>query len=97
MKVRIYRPTKTATQSGWANARDWCLETEQQSARTVDPLMGWTSSADTRQQLVLHFVTRDEAVAYAEAHGYDYEVVAPRERVIRPKNYADNFRSDRRL
>ena len=60
-----------------------------------DPLMGWTSSADMRQQLRLSFATRDEAVAFAERNAIAYRVVEPERRKTRKKNYADNFRFDR--
>ena len=64
--ARIYRPAKTAMQSGKAKTRDWLLEFEPASARTVDPLMGWTSSDDMNGQVRLSFETSDEAIAYAD-------------------------------
>jgi len=82
-------------QSGTANTKRWILEFEQAAPRTTEPLMGWTSSADTRAQMRMRFATREEAVAFAERHGLSYRVAAPRERVIKPKSYADNFRYDR--
>ena len=95
MKVRIYRPTKTAMQSGRRNTSRWVLEFEHASEREPDPLMGWTSSDDTRRQLRLRFDTKEEAVAHAERNGYTYTVEEPRSRTVRPKSYADNFRHDR--
>jgi hypothetical protein len=95
MLARIYKPAKTAMQSGRANARDWALEFEPQGGKERDPLMGWTSSADTPQQVRLFFETREEAVAYCKRRGLDYDINEPRERVIRPKSYASNFRWDR--
>ncbi len=50
-EVRIYQPAKTAMQSGLANTRKWVLEFEPGAAKSIDPLMGWTGSADTREQL----------------------------------------------
>ena len=41
MRARIYKPTKNAMQSGKARTKQWVLEYEQETARTVDPLMGW--------------------------------------------------------
>ena len=64
MTARIFKPAKTAMQSGFANTKDWVLEFEPEEARTVEPLMGWTSSTDMKQQLTLRFRTREEAVAY---------------------------------
>lgn len=92
MKVRIYRPAKTATQSGRAGTRKWVLEFEPLAPRTREPLMGWTSSRDTRAQLRLTFDDLDEAIAYAERQGLDYTVYQPHEPRRQRKSYADNFR-----
>ena len=96
MDVRIYQPAKTAMQSGRANTKDWVLEFEPTAPRTHDPLMGWTSSRDTRQQLRLTFPTKEEAIAYAQAHGLMYSVQEPKPHVVKPKAYADNFASSRK-
>ena len=94
MDVRIFRPAKTAMQQGRAGTERWLLEYEP-GAREVEPLMGWTSSRDTRRQLRLSFDSKEEAVAYAEKQGLMYSIEEPRERKVRPKAYADNFRTDR--
>ena len=93
--VRIYRPAKSAMQSGTANTREWVMEFEQERPRTHDPLMGWTSSADTRTQVQLRFASEAEAIAYAERQGYSYTLSEPHARQVRPKSYADNFRYNR--
>ena len=92
MTARIYRPTKTAMQSGTANARKWVLEFEPAAGRAVDRLMGWTGSPDTDQQVRLSFPDRAAAVAFAERGGLDYQVSEPQESKPRIKAYADNFR-----
>ncbi|HEX9741456.1 MAG TPA: ETC complex I subunit [Nitrospiraceae bacterium] len=97
MQVRIFRPAKTAMQSGHAGTRRWALEFEPDAPRRVEPLMGWTSSADTKAQLRLRFDTKEEAIAYASKHGLMYVVDEPREPQPRPKAYADNFRYKRIL
>jgi hypothetical protein len=94
-KVRIYKPSRTAMQQGNASTRDWIVEYEPARPRTRDPLMGWTSSADTRAQLRLRFPSREDAIAYAERNGLTYEVIEPHARRPRIKSYADNFRFDR--
>jgi hypothetical protein len=94
-KARIYRPAKSAMQSGRAQTRKWLLEFEQASQRRPDPLMGWSSAADTLNQIRLRFDTLDEAKAYAEKHGLDYQIIEPQERRPAPKSYAENFRYDR--
>ena len=94
MDVRIFRPAKTAMQQGRAGTDRWILEYEP-GAREVEPLMGWTSSRDTRRQLRLRFDSKEDAIAYAEKHGLMYSIDEPKEREVRPKAYADNFRFDR--
>ena len=94
-RARIYRPAKTAMQSGRAQTRKWILEYEPATPRRPEPLMGWASAEDTLNEVQLRFDTRDEAVAFADRHGLDYTVVAPHESVEKPKSYADNFRYDR--
>ena len=92
MKVRIYRPAKTAMQSGVAKTKDWLLEFEPSAARRSDPLMGWTQTSDTEStQVVLSFDTKEEAVRYAEQHGIAFQLQdsKPHRRII--KAYADNF------
>ncbi len=94
-EARIYLPAKSAMQSGRAGTRLWVLEFVPAEAKRHDPLMGWISSNDTRQQVHLTFPTLDEAVAHADRLGITYQVVAPHSRTIKPKAYADNFRYDR--
>ena len=91
MEVRIFKPAKTAMQSGRGKTKDWVLEFEPLDRGTPDPLMGWVGSADTRKQVRLTFDSADEAIAYAEKHGYGYTVEKPKDRRIKPKAYADNF------
>ena len=90
MQVRIFKPAKTAMQSGQANTHEWVLEAEP-SRKEIDPLMGWTSSRNTMQQVRLFFPTLDEAKAHAEKNGWQYTVEMPHSRPVRPKAYADNF------
>ena len=97
MLARIYRPAKTAMQSGRAGTRHWVLEYEPESPQEVEPLMGWTSSADMRSQIVLEFDTRDEAIAYAAKLEIPYQVFDPHPPKVAPKSYSDNFRYDRKI
>ena len=91
MEVRIFRPSKTAMQSGRGRVGDWVIEFEPDARPSPDPLMGWTGSADTRAQVRLHFDSMEEAASHAERNGWTYTVQQPKERRIRPKAYADNF------
>ena len=97
MLARIYRPAKTAMQSGKANTKAWILEFEPKAARRSDPLMGWTETGDMNGQVVLQFETRDEAVRYADAHGIAFQLLDPKpvKRII--KAYADNFAFGRKV
>jgi len=95
MSARIFRPAKTAMQSGLARAKEWVLDYDAGVPRQIDPLMGWTSSADTRTQVRLEFATKEEAIAYAERNGVPYRLDEPNPRGIVRKSYADNFRYDR--
>ncbi|MBI3444127.1 MAG: ETC complex I subunit [Magnetospirillum sp.] len=96
MQVRIYRPAKTAMQSGrGGNAKSWVLEYEPVAPKQPDNLMGWLGSPDTTSQVRVKFATREEAVAFAKRKGLDYQVFDENERLQKAKNYADNFRYDK--
>jgi len=95
MVARIFKPAKTAMQSGKARTRKWLLEYEPEQPREVEPLMGWTSSGDMKQQIRLAFDSKEEAVAYAERNGIAHRVVETKSSKRRPKSYADNFRYGR--
>ena len=97
MSARIFRPAKTAMQSGRANTKDWRLEFDPEEPRTIDPVMGYTSSSDMKQQIKLLFETKELAVAYAERHGIPYRVIEPQEPKRVRVAYADNFRYDRKM
>lgn len=96
MTARIYRPAKTAMQSGTAKTKEWLLDYEPEQPRVVEPLMGWTSSGDMKQQVRLRFETKDEAVAYCERHGIAYQVFEDNQPSQRTMAYADNFSFRRR-
>jgi ETC complex I subunit conserved region len=93
--ARIYVPPRSSMQSGRGRAQGWVLEFAPGERQRVDPLMGWSGSGDTRGQVRLHFDTRDQALAYAEANGLAYEVEEPKPHRIKPKSYAENFRFGR--
>jgi hypothetical protein len=96
MLAKIYRPAKTAMQSGKGKASVWLLEFEAASARSIDPLMGWTSSTDMDGQVRLSFETRDEAVAAAKRLNLAFRVIDKPDpkRII--KAYSDNFATGRK-
>lgn len=98
MRARIYKPARTAMQSGTAKTNDWVLEFAPASSREVDPLMGWTSSDDTQSQVRLNFDSKEAALDYAKENGIEAVVMEPKTRKpnIRPGGYGDNFATHRR-
>ncbi len=99
MRARIYRPARNAMQSGMARTKEWILEMEPKAPPEIDPLMGWTSTRDTRSQVKLRFATKEAALEYAREHGLDAVVLKeePRKLNIRPRGYGENFAPDRRI
>ena len=91
MTARIYRPTKNAMQSGMKNTQKWVLEYLAAKGKTLDPLMGWTSSSDMDGQIKLTFSSKDDAVSYAKRNDIPFEVIEPKARKTRIKAYADVF------
>ena len=98
MRARIYQPARTAMSSGTAKTNHWVLEHVAQEARSVDPLMGWTSSTDTQAQVKLTFGTKQEALDYAAEKGIEATVQEPKKRKlnIRQGGYGENFATNRR-
>jgi hypothetical protein len=96
MTARIYRPAPNAMQSGKGKSQQWMLVFEPATARDIDPLMGYTSSADTLQQIKLSFDTLDEAEAYAQRNGIAYHVQPAQDATPKRVSYTDNFRFDRK-
>jgi hypothetical protein len=95
-QARIYRPAKTAMQSGrGGNAKSWVLEYEPVAPKQPDNLMGWLGSSDTLSQVRVKFATQEEALAFAKKKGLTVEVASENVRLQKPKNYADNFRFDK--
>ena len=90
-KAKIYKPSKTAMQSGLAKSDKWVVEflTKEPS---INPLMGWESSTDTLSELKLEFSSKDLAVSYAKKNKIVYELIESKERKIVKKSYADNFK-----
>jgi hypothetical protein len=92
MPARIYQRPKNAMQSGRARTDEWILEFMQAEAKRADPLMGWTGSGDTQQQVVLTFSSPEDAKAYAERYGIEAHVIPTPPRKLKLQAYADNFK-----
>ena len=99
MTARIYKPSKTAMQSGRkatvSRGNDWVLEFPRESAARPEWLMGWQSSSDTARQVRIRFPDKQTAIAYAELHNISYQVSETKERRVKPRAYADNFAFNR--
>ena len=90
-KAIIYKPTKTAMQSGMNNSKKWIIEFYTKKPGT-NPLMGWESSTDTLSEVKLEFSTKELAINFAKNNKIDFEIVEPKIRHIVKKSYADNFK-----
>ena len=89
-KAKIYKPSKTAMQSGMRNTKNWLLEFDTLDTG-INPLMGWESSQDTMSEIKLEFSNKEQAINYAKKNNIDYYVVEPQKSKIIKKSYADNF------
>ena len=94
MTARIYQPARSSMQSVQSKD-DWLLEYEPEKPREIEPLMGWTSSADMRSQVKLRFDTKEEAIAYAERNGVAYRIEEPKPEARKILSYSDNFAANR--
>ena len=92
MKVKIYKPAKSAMQSGRGNSSKWVLEYEAVTPRRPEAVMGWSAANDTLNQVRMQFESKDAAVAFAESEGWEYAVSEAHTRKITPRNYIDNFK-----
>ena len=89
-KAKIYKPAKTAMQSGTRNTKKWILEFESTN-KEINPLTGWISSKDTISEVRMKFSTKELAVAYAKKNNIKYKIVKTKKRSFIKKSYADNF------
>ena len=89
-KAKIYKPSKTAMQSGIKKFDKWIIEfiTEKPG---INPLMGWESSTDTNSEIRLEFSSKELAIENAKKNKINFELIEPKIRKIIKKSYADNF------
>ncbi|KAJ4341305.1 ndufs4 NADH dehydrogenase Fe-S protein subunit [Ascochyta clinopodiicola] len=92
-QVRIYKPAKTATQSGNWTSEHWLMDWDvlAKGHRWENPLMGWASSADFMNGQRIEFKSKQDAINFANKQGYEYFVQEPNVRKFVPKAYANNF------
>ena len=89
-RAKIYKPTKTAMQSGNRNTKNWLLEFDTLNTG-INPLMGWETSNDTMSEVKLEFSTKEQAINFAKKNNIIYYIVEPQKRKIIKKSYSDNF------
>ena len=89
-KAKIFKPSKTAMQSGYGNTNKWIIEYIPDDPG-INPLMGWESSTDTLTELKLEFSTKELAIDYAKKNKIKFELIEHQERKIIKKSYEDNF------
>ena len=92
-KAKIYIPAKTAMQSGRGKLKNWVLEFITKDP-SINPLMGWETSTDTLEEVILKFPSKEKAIEYAKKNNISYNVIEPKKREFVIKSYADNFLKD---
>ena len=92
-KAKIYIPAKTAMQSGRGKLKNWVLEFDTKDP-SVNPLMGWETSSDTLEEVILKFPTKDKAINYAKKNNITYTIIEPKKKEYVIKSYAENFFKD---
>ena len=89
-KAKIYKPAKTAMQSGERNTKNWLLEFDTLNTG-INPLTGWETSRDTMSEVRMEFLTKDQAINFAKKNNIDYYIIEPQKQKIIKKSYTDNF------
>ena len=92
MKAKIFKPSKTAMQSGRAKYNKWILKFLDRNNQLRDTMMGWNGGSSTVSQIVLKFNSKEEAINYAKKNNIEYEILETSERKVINKSYADNFK-----
>ena len=70
--------------------KKWVLEFETKDP-SINPLMGWETSTDTLEEVILKFPSKEKAIEYAENNNISYTVIEPKKKEFVIKSYADNF------
>jgi hypothetical protein len=78
-KAKIYIPSKTAMQSGRGKLKKWILEFDTKDP-SINPLMGWETSTDTLEEVILKFSTKEQAIEYAESNNISYRIIEPKKK-----------------
>ncbi len=87
--VRIIQPSRNIMQSAPNAEGKWHVEYNIAPKKTIDPIMGWTSTKDVSAQLEMTFHTLDEAKHYCDNNGLTYVIIKPHDRKVNIHPYAD--------
>ena len=96
MTIKIYKPSKTAMQSGHGKTKKWLAEYISDKETMKDNLMGWNSSEDTNSQIKLYFETKEKAIEWSKNNNFQYFVEEPKVRKVKIKSYSSNFDTNRK-
>ena len=96
MTIKIYKPSKTAMQSGFGKTKKWLAEFISSEEAVKDTLMGWNSTSDTNSQIKIFFDTKDQAIEWAKNNNYQFVIDEPKVRKVTIKSYASNFDINRK-
>ena len=77
-------------QSGRGKLKKWVLEFDTKDP-SINPLMGWETSTDTLEEVILKFTTKEKAIEFAKKNNIDFQVIEPKKKDFIIKSYADNF------
>uniref|UniRef100_A0A493T5T0 NADH dehydrogenase [ubiquinone] iron-sulfur protein 4, mitochondrial n=1 Tax=Anas platyrhynchos platyrhynchos TaxID=8840 RepID=A0A493T5T0_ANAPP len=94
-KVHIFVPARNAMQAGVNNTKKWKMEFDNRE-RWENPLMGWASTADPLSNMVLTFATKEDAIAFAEKNGWNYDIEEKKVPKPKSKSYGANFSWNKR-
>ena len=99
MVARIFKPAKSTMQSGLGQSKEWVMELEHNLAKTIDPLMGWTGSNDTKGQIQLRFNSEQAAINFAKDKGIPFLIqkLNVRKHIVRENGYGDNFTFNKKI
>ena len=96
MTIKIYKPSKTAMQSGLGKTKKWLAEYISEVDTVKDSLMGWNSSLDTQSQIKVFFDTKEQAIDWAKKNNYQFYIEEPKVKKIKSKSYSSNFDMNRK-
>ncbi len=87
----IFKPPKSAMQSGLNKTKKWCLCNNDINETFISSKFCWTGSSNPEKQIKLFFDDLESAINFAEKNNYKYEIQKPNKRNLIKKSYAENF------